>query len=89
MPAKTRIASVNRSLVPAVAGRLRIDAHVLLQRRDQVRHDLQRDHDLGADRRADDVIRFGRLMSFSESGSTSQKARVKSNGVCEMAQKFA
>src|ERR687890_2485068 len=28
-------------------------------------------------------------MSFSESGSTSQNARAKSNGVCEIAQKFA
>ena len=56
-----RIASVNRSLVPAVAGRLRIDAHVLLQRRNQVRHHLQGDHDLGADGRADNVIRFGRM----------------------------
>jgi hypothetical protein len=29
------------------------------------------------------------LMSRSDSGSTSQKASVKSNGVCEMAQKLA
>ena len=38
---------------------LRVDAKVLLERRDQRRHELHRDHDLGANRRLDDVIRFG------------------------------
>ena len=51
--------------------------------------DLERHGDLGADRRADDVIGLGCLDVLSDSGRTSQKDSVKSNGEWEMAQKFA
>ena len=71
------------------AGRFGEDAHVFLQRRDQVGHDLQRHDDLGADRRRTMCSASAAWMSFSDSGSTSQNDSVKSNGVWEIAQKFA
>ena len=69
------------ALVPGGAGRLAEDAHVLLERRDQVRHDLEGNGNLRPDRRTNDVLGLGLAMSFSERGSTSQKDSVKSNGV--------
>ena len=52
-------------------------------------HDLKRHGDLRADRRAHDVVGLGLLDVLSESGRTSQNDSVKSNGVCEIAQKLA
>jgi hypothetical protein len=77
------------AFVPAdVAVRLGKDAPVLLQRRDEVRHELHGHDHLGPHRRADDVVGFGLFDLFSDSGITSQKVRVKSNGVCAIEQKF-
>src|SRR5947207_12133126 len=39
--------------------RLGEDAHVFLERGDEVRHELHRDHDARADRGADDMVGFG------------------------------
>ncbi len=81
---------MHRPLVPAGAGGLAEDPHVFLERGDQVRQHLEGHGDFRADWRADDVIRLCACwISLSESGRTSQNDSVKSNGVCEMAQKFA
>ncbi len=54
-----------RPFVPAaVAVRLGVDAPVLLQGRNEVRHELHRHDDLGAYRRADHMMRFGFLDLF-------------------------
>ncbi len=65
------------------------DAHVLLQRGDEVRHELHRHHDVRAHGRPHDVLGLRLCGSLSDSGITSQKVSVKSNGVCAIAQKFA
>ena len=62
---------------------------MLLQRGDQVRHELHRHDDLRAHRRADDVVGLGLPDLLSDSGITSQKVSVKSNGVWAIEQKFA
>ena len=80
---------MHRPLVPAGAGGLAEDAHVFLERGDQVGQDLEGHGDLRADGRADDVVRLRLLDVLSESGRTSQNDSVKSNGVWEIAQKLA
>ena len=62
---------------------------MLLQRGDRVRDELHRHDDPRADRRADDVVGLGLAQLLSESGITSQKVSVKSNGVWAIEQKFA
>ena len=62
---------------------------MLLQGRHQVRQELHRNDDARTDRRLDDVVALGFLTSFSESGMTSQKVSVKSNGVWAIEQKLA
>lgn len=84
--------SVNgsRAFVPAhVRVRIREHAPVLLQRRNQVRNELDGHDDLCAHRSANHVLALG-LLDFSfRKGMTSQKVSVKSKGVCAMEQKFA
>ena len=62
---------------------------LFLQRRNQAGHDAERQGDARDDRRSDGLRRFGLLMSCSDSGRTSQKVSVRSNGVCATAQKLA
>jgi hypothetical protein len=62
---------------------------VLLHCGDEVRHELNGHNDPRAHRGADDVLGLRFLDAFSESGITSQKVRVKSNGVWAIEQKFA
>ena len=62
----------------------------LLQRRDQVGHELHRHHDARAHRRPDDVLVLRRRGSPSPTAAcTSQKVSVKSNGVWATEQKLA
>jgi hypothetical protein len=56
---------------------------VLLQRRHEVRDELHGHDDAGANGRAYDMVGLASRSSFSDSGITSQKVSVKSNGrVC-------
>ena len=64
------------------------DSHVVLERSDEVRHELDRNDHARTDRSLDDVVLLG-LATFSESGMTSQNVSVKSKGVWAIEQKFA
>ena len=58
---------MNRALVPAGAGGLAEDPHVLLERRNKVREDLDGHDNLRPDWRANDMVRLGLLdVAFRE-----------------------
>jgi hypothetical protein len=68
--------------------RLGVDPHVVLQRRDEVGHQLHRNRHARPDRRAEHLVGLGLPEVLLGRGRTSQKVSVKSNGVCDTAQKL-